>query len=49
MDETVGVEELRARLAAYLRRANQGERITVTRSDWPVARLGPLEEADDDD
>lgn len=41
--ETVGVRELRNNVAAVLRRAEAGERITVTVDGRPVARLVPLE------
>ena len=41
--ETVGVRQLRNDVAAVLRRAAAGERITVTVDGRPVAQLGPLE------
>jgi antitoxin (DNA-binding transcriptional repressor) of toxin-antitoxin stability system len=44
--ERIGVRELRANLAASLRRAGAGERIVVTIDDRPVAQLGPLEPID---
>ena len=44
--EHVGVRELRAGLAAALRRAGSGERIVVTVDGSPVAQLGPLEPTD---
>lgn len=41
--EQVGARELRANLAAALRRAGRGERIVVTMGGRPIAQLGPLE------
>ena len=38
----VGVRELRANVAALVRRAGSGERIVVTTDGVPVAVLGPL-------
>lgn len=38
----VGIRELRANVAEFLRRASRGERIVVTVSGSPVASLGPL-------
>jgi len=38
----VGIRELRASLATYLRRAASGERIIVTTAGAPAAQLGPL-------
>jgi prevent-host-death family protein len=38
----VAVRELKAKLSAYLRRAAQGEVITVTDRGRPVAVLGPV-------
>jgi prevent-host-death family protein len=46
--EHVGVRELRADLAATVRRAGAGERIVVTVDGRPVAQLGPLEPIGDD-
>lgn len=43
--ERIGVRELRANVAAYVRRAAAGERVTVTVDGAPVAQLGPLEPA----
>jgi prevent-host-death family protein len=40
--EQIGVRELKANLSAYLRRAQDGEEITVTDHGVPVARLAPL-------
>jgi prevent-host-death family protein len=42
----VGVRELRANVAALVRRASSGERIVVTSDGVPVAVLGPLAPAD---
>lgn len=41
--ETIGVRELRNNVAAVLRRAAAGERITVTVDGVPQAQVGPLE------
>src|SRR5213592_4960645 len=41
----VGIRELRNDVAAVVRRAAAGERITVTVDGRPVAQLGPLEPA----
>jgi prevent-host-death family protein len=38
---SVGIRELKAHLAEYIRRAERGESITVTDRGRPVARLGP--------
>ena len=38
----MGVRELRANVAALVRRASSGERIVVTSGGLPVAVLGPL-------
>ncbi len=38
---TVGVAELRQNLSRYLRRVEDGERLTVTDRNRPVAELGP--------
>jgi prevent-host-death family protein len=38
----VGVRELRANVAALVRRATSGERIVVTSGGVPVAVLGPI-------
>ena len=38
----VGVRDLRANVAALVRRASSGERIVVTSDGVPVALLGPL-------
>jgi prevent-host-death family protein len=40
-DSDVGVAELRQNLSRYLRRVEQGERLTVTDRNRPVAELGP--------
>lgn len=39
----LGVRELRANLAALLRRAEAGQRIVITVGGRPVAQLGPVE------
>jgi prevent-host-death family protein len=44
--ERMGMRELRADLAAALRRARAGERIVVTVGGRPVAQLGPLESSE---
>ena len=41
----IGIRELRADLAAAVRRAGAGERLVVTVAGEPVARLVPLGEA----
>lgn len=38
---TVGVAELRQNLSKYLRLISQGERLTVTDRNRPVAEMGP--------
>jgi prevent-host-death family protein len=43
--DAIGVRELRNNVAAVLRRAAAGERITVTVDGVPTAQLGPLEPA----
>lgn len=45
MREELGIRELRADLAAAVRRAGSGDRIVVTDRGRPVATLGPLEPA----
>jgi prevent-host-death family protein len=40
---TVGIRELRNNVAAVVRRATNGERITITSDGKPVAVLGPVE------
>jgi prevent-host-death family protein len=40
----VGVRELRASLAAAIRRAGAGERVVVTVDGRPTAQLGPLDD-----
>ena len=42
---TVGVKELKDRLAQYLRRTKQGEEIVVTERGKPVAVIQPIESA----
>lgn len=39
---SVGIRELRASLAAYVKRAQGGERLVVTIDGEPVAQLGQL-------
>jgi prevent-host-death family protein len=41
--ERIGVRDLRNDVAAVIRRAAAGERITVTVDGVPTAQLGPLE------
>jgi prevent-host-death family protein len=41
----VGIRELRADLAGFVRRAQTGERIVVSVSGQPVAALSPLQAA----
>jgi prevent-host-death family protein len=41
----VGVRELRASLAAAVRRAGAGQRVVVTVDGRPTAQLGPLDDA----
>jgi prevent-host-death family protein len=42
MSDRLGIRELRADLAAMVRRAGAGERIVVTVDGAPVAQLAPL-------
>jgi prevent-host-death family protein len=42
MTDERGIRELRADLAAMVRRAGAGERIVITVDGLPVAQLGPL-------
>ncbi len=42
MSSTIGIRELRADLAAHVRRAGAGQRVVVTVGDRPVAALGPV-------
>lgn len=42
---TIGVRELRADLAALVRRAGAGQAVVVSVGGRPVARLGPAHEA----
>lgn len=46
MSESVPVRTFRAHAAAFLRRAEAGERIVVTVAGRPVAQLGPLDPGD---
>jgi prevent-host-death family protein len=45
---SVGVRELKNRLSAFLRRAADGERITITDRGRAVAVLGPAETHEDE-
>lgn len=45
--ESIGVRELRNNVAAVVRRAAAGERITVTVDGVPTAQLGPLVPTDE--
>ncbi len=38
---TVGIRELKSRLSQYIKRVEQGERITITDRGQPVAVIGP--------
>ncbi len=40
--DAIGVAELRQNLSVYLRRVEQGERLTVTDHNRPVAELVPI-------
>lgn len=44
MAVTVGIRELRNNLRAYLRRAKDGEEVTVTERGKPIARITPASE-----
>ena len=46
---TVGVRELKNRLSAFLRRAADGERITITDRGRPIAVLAPAANHREDD
>ncbi len=39
--KTVGIRELKSRLSRYIKRVEQGERITITDRGHPVAIIGP--------
>ncbi len=43
--ETVGIKSLKARLSAYIAKAQTGERIIITDRGEAVAELGPLSPA----
>ena len=43
--DRIGIRELRAGVAAAVRRAGAGERVVITVDGRPVAQLGPLEPA----
>jgi prevent-host-death family protein len=45
--EHVGIRNLRADVAAHVRRAGAGERIVITVDGLPVAQLGPIEPVDE--
>lgn len=45
-EQSTGVRELRADLAAHLRRASAGQRIVVTIGGREVAQLGPIHAID---
>lgn len=45
LEGTVGMDEFYAKLAQYVRRAETGEEVQVTRWGRPVARLGPPDAA----
>jgi len=45
---TIGVRELRQNASRYLERVEAGEAVHVTRNGKVVARLVPVERADDD-
>ncbi|MCP3856015.1 MAG: type II toxin-antitoxin system prevent-host-death family antitoxin [Actinomycetia bacterium] len=40
--ERIGIRDLRANLADYVRRAERGERVVVTVDGQPLAELGPV-------
>lgn len=40
----IGIRELRADLAALVRRAGNGQQVVVSVGGRPVARLGPVDE-----
>lgn len=44
--ERIGIRQLRAEVAAQVRRAGAGARVVVTIDGRPVAQLGPLESSD---
>lgn len=46
--ERIGIRQLRAEVAAQVRRAGAGERVVITIDGRPVAQLGPLEPIDDE-
>ncbi len=39
---TVGIRELKSHLSKYIKRVEQGERITITDRGHPVAVIGPV-------
>ncbi|MEY4364726.1 MAG: hypothetical protein RLZZ305_70 [Actinomycetota bacterium] len=42
MTTVIGIRDLRASLTTFLRRAQAGERITVTVAGHPVAQVSPM-------
>lgn len=46
--KTIGIRELKSRLSRYVRQAEAGETILVSRHDRVVAELRPHEGAEDD-
>ena len=42
----VNISELKAKLSAYLDRVRKGETVTILDRKTPIARIVPLEEAD---
>jgi len=44
--EQIGIRQLRAEMAAQVRRAGAGDRVVITVDGRPVAQLGPLEPTD---
>jgi prevent-host-death family protein len=43
----VGIRELKDKVSGYIERAEAGEVVTVTRRGKPVARIVPVERADE--
>jgi prevent-host-death family protein len=48
-DDRVPTREFRDNLAGYLRRAHEGETITITRHGRPDVQVGPLTEPKETD
>ncbi len=44
--DRIGIRELRADVAAQVRRAGDGHRVVITVGGRPVAQLGPIEPED---